>query len=94
MEHLEEELLNQRIAAADAAVIANNGVQCYIRIFSIIRIRFPKKFTGARILDYETALYHYKKTKQKYAKSDKRSLLNRMDKYSHNHLLFLETLKH
>ena len=35
MEHLEEELLTQRIAAADAAVITNNGVQCYFRIFSI-----------------------------------------------------------
>ena len=27
IEHLEEELLNQRIAAADAAVITNNGVR-------------------------------------------------------------------
>ena len=91
----------------------NNGVQCYIRIFSIIgavlyravkektidamhRIRFPEKFTRTRIHDYnyETAVYHYKKTKQKYAKSDKRSLRNRMDKYRYNHLLFLETLKH
>ena len=80
MEHLEEELLNQRIAAADAAVITNNGVQCYIRIFSITgavlyravkektidamhRSRFPEKFTGTRIHDYETAVYHYKKTK-------------------------------
>ena len=35
IEHLEEELLNQRIVATDAAVITNNGVQCYIRIFSI-----------------------------------------------------------
>ena len=42
MEHLEEELLNQRIAAADAAVITNNGVQCYIRIFSITGAVFRK----------------------------------------------------
>lgn len=30
-----------------------------------------------------------KKTSRKYAKSDEVTLLNRMDKYSHNHLLFL-----
>ena len=30
-----------------------------------------------------------KKTSHKYAKSEERTLLNRMDKYSHNHLLFL-----
>lgn len=30
-----------------------------------------------------------KKTSHKYAKADELTLLNRMDKYSHNHLLFL-----
>ena len=30
-----------------------------------------------------------KTTKHKYAKQDEKTLLNRMDKYSHNHLLFL-----
>ena len=97
---MEEELLTQRIAATDAAVITDNGVQCYILIFSITgailyrvvkektidtmhRTRFPEKFMGTRIHDYETVVYHYKKTKQKYAKSEKRSLRNRMDKYSY-----------
>lgn len=30
-----------------------------------------------------------KKTKYKYAKQDEAALINRMEKYSHNHLLFL-----
>lgn len=30
-----------------------------------------------------------KKTSRRYAKSDEKSLLNRMEKYAHNHLLFL-----
>lgn len=54
-------------------------------------------FPEERILGYEEK-YHAliaegrkqnKKTSHKYAKSDEMTLLNRMEKYSHNHLLFL-----
>ena len=92
IEHLEEELLNQRIAATDAAVITNNGVQCYIRIFSITGTVFRKNSR-----EHESMTMRLRciiMIKQKYAKSDKRSLRNIMDKYRYNHLLFLETLKH
>lgn len=34
-----------------------------------------------------------KKTNHKYAKADEKTLLNRMEKYSHNHLLLLHNLK-
>lgn len=181
IEHLEEELLNQRVVATDATPMTNNGKMCYVRNFSIAssviyramtektldamhKIRFLENFTGILVHDHETALYHFgtdhaecnvhiirylrknteetknqwsgqmitllcdankarknliqsginafpesvqseyeqnyqellalgrtenKNTKHLYAKAEETTLLNRMDKYSHNHLLFL-----
>ena len=179
--HLEEELLNQHVAATDATVVTVNGKQCYIRNFSMERavvyramkdktlsamrkLAFLRKFTGILVHDHETALYHFgtghgecnvhiirylrknsedtgnewsgemikllsrinqerkealtkgkqefpdgtikayeekyqeligkgreenKKTKHKYARDDEKKLLNRMEKYMGNHLLFV-----
>lgn len=179
--HLESGLLNQDIVSTDATTVSVNGVQSYIRNFSIkntviyqamksktieamSRLNFLKQYTGILMHDHETALYHfgtdhaecnvhiirylrkntedtkhtwsdqmisllcnanktrkeiaaqgiqlfsaeeictyenkYKeyitlgrkenlKTEHKYAKSDETTLLNRLEKYSHNHLLFL-----
>ena len=78
IEHLEEELFNQRIVATDAAVITNNGVQCYIRIFSITGAVFGKTSREHESMTIRLRCIIIKK--QKYAKSDKRSLRNRMDK--------------
>ena len=59
------------------------------------------KFQEETIKDYEKR-YHSliadgreqnKKTAHKYAKEDENTLLNRMEKYSHNHLLFLYDFK-
>lgn len=83
--HLEDELLNRKVVATDATVITVNGEQNYIRNFS----------TG------QTVVYHAilsdgreenKKIRHKYAKKDELALLNRMDRYSHNHLLFLRDI--
>lgn len=46
---------------------------------------YEKRYHGLLSLGRE----QNKKTAHLYAKTDKRKLLNRMDKYSHNHLLFL-----
>lgn len=54
-------------------------------------------FTADIITEYEEKYFSLlkkgqtenKTTKHKYAKQDEKTLLNRMDKYSHNHLLFL-----
>ena len=54
-------------------------------------LRYPQAafddtiYDPARMLDTET-----KTTSHKYAKREEKILLNRMDKYSHNHLLFLQ----
>ena len=54
-------------------------------------------FPEETVLDYEKK-YHAiikrgceenKRTSRRYAKKDEKALLNRMEKYSHNHLLFL-----
>ena len=54
-------------------------------------------FSEETVLDYEKK-YHAiikrgreenKRTSRRYAKKDEKALLNRMEKYSHNHLLFL-----
>lgn len=178
---VEEELLNQPVAATDATVITVNGKQEYIRNFSTTRcvlyramkdktldtmhkVRFLEKYTGILMHDHETALYHFgtdhgecnvhiirylrkntedtgnawsgqmtallcemngvrknaikrnetgiaqpvleeyekrydeliasgraenKKTKHRYAQKEEKTLLNRMEKYKHNHLLFI-----
>lgn len=182
---LEEELLNQPVAATDATVITVNGKQEYIRNFSTAKsvlyramkdktldtmhkVRFLEKYTGILVHDHETALYHFgtghgecnvhvirylrkntedtgnawsgqmikllcemnrarkaaaagnaafleasvlagyekkyddliasgrgenKKTKHRYAKKDEKALLNRMEKYKQNHLLFLHDFR-
>lgn len=181
IDHLESGLLNQDIVSTDATTVSVNGVQCYIRNFSIkntviyqamksktieamSRLNFLNQFTGILMHDHETALYHfgtdhaecnvhiirylrkntedtkhswsdqmirllcnanktrkelaaqgiqlfleeeicsyenkYKElialgrkenliTDHQYAKSDETTLLNRLEKYIHNHLLFL-----
>lgn len=61
-------------------------------------IRQGKRFfTDDEILSYEKSYFECisqgrkenKKTKHKYAKQDETTLLNRLEKYSNNHLLFL-----
>ena len=181
IQHLEDELLSQKVVATDATTVTVNGEQNYIRNFSIDKtviyramksktidalgdLHFLKKYTGILLHDHETALYHFgtdhaegnvhiirylrknteetgnkwsgemmellcemnkarkelinqgifsfpeetitgyekkylalilkgreenKKTSHKYAKKDELTLLNRMGKYHHNHLLFL-----
>ena len=61
------------------------------------RIAAASSFTDAEISDYEVAYDRIllkgrsenKKTSGKYAKREEKTLLNRLDKYKENHLLFL-----
>ena len=60
-----------------------------------------KEFSKDIISDYEKKYFgllavgraENKKTSHKYAQKDEKALLNRMDKYSHNHLLFLHDFR-
>jgi transposase len=179
--NLESELLNKDVVATDATTVTVNGIQNYIRNFSIEdivvyhamssksiaalkKLAFLNQYAGILLHDHETALYHFgtdhaecnvhiirylrknteetgnrwskemiaflcelnsirkeliaqgnpafsgeaiagyeeryfsllkkgheenKTTAHKYAKTNEKTLLNRMEKYSHNHLLFL-----
>ena len=178
---LEEHIKNQMVVATDATTVTVNGIQQYVRNFSIedavVYHAMPNKtleafhqipllesYTGILVHDHETALYHFgtghaecnvhllrylrkntedtknawsdkmiallcemnkvrkeqktknitsfsedtirkyetmyeelliegrkenKKTKNRYAKKEEKALLNRMEKYQQNHLLFL-----
>ena len=185
IEHLETEMLNSSMAATDATTVTVDGIQNYIRNFSIDRaviyramknksisalkkLTFLTNYTGILMHDHETALYHFgtehaecnvhvirylrkntedtkhtwsdkmitllckanrerkelksngitcfsestinefekeyntlialgrsenKITEHKYAKKDENTLLNRLVKYKHNHLLFLHNFE-
>ncbi len=178
---LEEQIRNQPVVATDATTVTVNGIQQYVRNFSIEnavvyhgmqqktiealhQIPLLESYTGILVHDHETALYHFgtghaecnvhllrylrknsedtkntwsdkmktllcemnearkeeksnnitafledtiekyesrynelliegrkenKKTKNRYAKKEEKALLNRMEKYQENHLLFL-----